>query len=196
MKNELRDIVLSIKYGPHFKSIEKGAIKYLKGNHFDDEYELTQFKYSYVKVEENYEKHLLVENDVLVAAKGFRNYAWRYTTDQGLCIASSLFFVIKLKEDIISSEYFTLLINSPKMLHILKTISKGITTLIIPKNELLKIKVDVPAIERQKEIISIYNLMKKEIQLELKIVQKKKMLHNSLIDLLIQNELPTNKKAL
>lgn len=196
MKFELKNIIKSIKYGPHFKSVEKGSVQYLKGNHFNDEYELAQFEYSYVNEKENFEKHLLVKNDVIIAAKGFRNYAWRYTIDQGLCIASSLFFVIKLKEDVVSSKYFTLLMNSPKMLHILKTISKGITTLIIPKNELLKIKIDVPTFERQKEIILINNLMKKEIQLEKKILKQKKILQNSLIDLLIKNELPTNKKVL
>jgi len=196
MKIEIGEITNSIKYGPYLISEEVGSIKYLKGNHFNNDYELKKFEYSYINPNEKHIKYLLKEGDILLAAKGFRNYAWRYSAIEKSCIASSLFFVIKINEEIITSEYFTLSINTPKMLHRIKTINKGVTTPIIPKKEFLKIKIEIPKMERQKEIVSIYNLMEKEIQLERKIIEKKKMLQNGLIDLLIKNELPTNKKVL
>jgi len=182
----LKDIVTSIKYGPHFKTRNEGSIKYLKGNHFNDDFDLTAFAESYADTASD-TSHLLIENDVIIAAKGFRNFAWKYSHQAGECVASSLFYVIKLNEDIILPDYFTMAINSPRTQHRLKNVGLGATIPAIPKKELLRIKISVPTIEEQNKAIEIYKSLDKQIRIEREILDKRLRIKNGLLNLLTEN---------
>lgn len=183
----LEDIITSIKYGPHYRTEKEGHVKYLKGNQFDDDYELTLFNESYVNIDEADRNHLLHDNDVILAAKGFRNFAWKYSADFGECIASSLFYVIKLNEDVIHPDFFTMAINSPRIQHRLKNVGLGVTIPAIPKNELLRIKIGLPSIEEQGKAIKIYKSLNKQIQIEKEILNKRLRIKNGLLNLLTES---------
>ena len=183
----LKDIITSIKYGPHYRTEKEGNAKFLKGNQFNDDYELTPITESYVKVNEADTNHLLNDNDIILAAKGFRNFAWKYTTDYGKCVASSLFYVIKLNTTIIQPDYFTMAINSPRIQHRLKNVGLGVTIPAIPKNELLRIRIAVPSIEEQKKAIEIYESLNKQIRIEREILDKRLRIKNGLLNLLTEN---------
>ena len=184
----IKDIVTLVKYGPHFRTVREGNVMYLKGNQFDDDYQLTLFKDSYINIDYDYneQKHFLVENDVILAAKGFRNFAWKYTADIGACIASSLFYVIKLNSEIIHPDYFTMCINSPRIQHELKNIGLGATIPAIPRNELLRIKIAIPTMEEQKKAVAIHKLLNEQISLERKILQRRINIKNGLLNLLTE----------
>lgn len=183
----IKELITSIKYGPHFRTTKEGDVLYLKGNQFDDDYQLSSSSKSYLKVGENEQKHLLVKDDIILAAKGFRNFAWKYSSDFGECVASSLFYVIKLNEDIIQPDYFTMAINSPRIQHRLKNVGLGVTIPAIPKNELLRIKIAVPSIEEQKKAIEIYKSLNKQIQIEREILDKRIRIKKGLLNLLTEN---------
>ena len=182
----IKEIVTSIKYGPHFRTEKEGNAMYLKGNQFDDDYQLTLFNDSYVKIDDNEQKHLLAEDDVILAAKGFRNFAWKYTAEIGDCIASSLFYVIKLNSDIIEPDYFTMSINSPRIQHELKNIGLGATIPAIPRNELLRINIAIPTMKEQKKAVEIHKLLNEQISLERKILQRRIDIKNGLLNLLTE----------
>lgn len=188
MISKIANILDFIRFGPHLRSEEAGQVRYLKGTHFDVEYELTEFESSYVSKEKGMEKFLLKENDVIVAAKGFRNFAWRYTVDHGPCIASSLFYVIRIRQDLMSSEYFTLLINSPRIQHRLKMMGMGVTIPTIPRKEFTQMKVWVPPKAEQQKVEEVNRLMKHEICLERTILEKKIQRKNGIIEMLTQPE--------
>ena len=181
---KLKDIITSIKYGPHYRTEKDGNAKYLKGNQFNEDYELTLFSNSYVNIGQGDSNHLLKENDLILAAKGFRNFAWKYSSDFGECVASSLFYVIKLNEAVIQPDYFTMAINSPRIQHKLKNVGLGATIPAIPKNELLRIKIAVPSIEEQMKAIEIYKSLNKQIQIEREILNKRLKIKNGLLNLL------------
>ena len=182
----IKEIVTSIKYGPHFRTEKEGNAMYLKGNQFDDDYQLTLFKDSYINIDYNEKKQLLVEDDVILAAKGFRNFAWKYTAEIGACIASSLFYVIKLNSEIIHPDYFTMSINSPRIQHELKNIGLGATIPAIPRNELLRINIAIPTMEEQKKAVAIHKLLNEQISLERKILQRRIDIKNGLLNLLTE----------
>ena len=184
MEIKLENIVQSIKYGPHFSSSGAGEVRYLKGAHFDEEFELTDFEGSYVGAEESFEKYLLVENDIIIAAKGGRNYAWKYSEEEGPCVPSSLFFVMKINTEIVESGYLALVLNSPRVQHKLKAVSMGGTISVIPRGELLRLKIAIPPKEKQKQIIKLNKLMKQQIKIEREILNNKIDLKNGLINLL------------
>jgi len=179
-------VIESIKYGPHLKNEDEGIVKYLKGSHFDDDYEFTQFNYSYGLTDDSKDKYLLKEDDILLAAKGYRNFAWNYTTDVGPCIASSTFYVIKVKKLLVLPKYFTLLINSPKIQHKLRFLGLGPVTPSIPKNELLNIEIDLPTIVDQEKAIKIYSSIRSQIKIQRKILEQKITLKKGLLDLLTE----------
>lgn len=182
MEVQIKDITTSIKYGPHLPTIERGDFKYLKGNHFDEDYHLNEFANSFVAENEKTNKCLLEEGDVILAGKGNRNFAWAYEVEYGACIASSLFYILKIDREKIHSKYLALVINSPKFQHQLKLIGLGATIPVIPKKELMQLKFELPTLEKQQQIISINELMDKQIQLERAIIKKKKQLKKALID--------------
>jgi len=184
--NQIKDIITSIKYGPHFRTEKKGNVKYLKGNQFDDDFELTLFNDSYIQVDVEDKNVLLEENDVILAAKGFRNFAWKYSSTSDKCVASSLFYVIKLNQDVINADYFTMAINSPRVQHKLKNVGLGVTIPAIPKNELLRIKIAVPPMSDQLKAVEIHGLLNKQIRIERAILNKRLKIKNELLNLLTE----------
>ena len=179
---QIKDLVTYIKYGPHLKTEMEGSARYIKGNHFDEDYNLMKVEDSWVKSENG--KYLLQENDVLVAAKGFRNFAWKYSADAGPCVASSLFYVIRLDEIRIHPDYFVACMNSSRVQHRLKNIGLGATIPAIPKNELLRIDLNVPSMEDQSKAILFYKILNEEIGLYRKILAKKIEMKKGILNLL------------
>lgn len=184
---KFNDMIESIKYGPHKQTALEGVIKYHKGNHFDEDFDFTLFDNSYVKEDGNEEKYLLKENDILFAGKGYRNFAWKYNQEVGPSIASSTFFVIKVREDIVMPEYFVLLINSPKIQYQLRFLGLGPVTPSIPKGELLNMKTNLPSLEDQRKATEIYKSIKSQINIQRRILEQKIKLKNGLLELLTKN---------
>ena len=191
MMLKLDNIITSIKYGPHAPTKSVGEVKYLKGNHFDEDAQFTLFNGSYIDTDNLSTKHLLQENDVIIASKGYRNFAWRYTTDYGPCVASSLFYVVRVQEDVISSEYFTVIMNSSKVIHHMQATALGATMPAIPKSELVRLKIYVPTIEKQKRIVSISNVINKKIKLERSLLNESIKLRKGIINKLTTNPILT-----
>ena len=187
MNTKLNKIITSIKYGPHTSTLYDGEVKYLKGNHFDEDAQFTLFADSYVDKDRLSTKHLLQEGDVIIASKGYRNFAWRYTKDHGPCVASSLFYVVKVNEQMISSHYFALMMNSTRVLDQLQATARGANMPTIPKGELLGMKLYVPPLAHQKEIVEISNTINKKITLERRLLNESIKLRKGLINKLISN---------
>ena len=183
---ELKNIIKFIKYGPHIKTEMEGGMKYLKGNHFDSDFELTLFSDSYIELSDDDKRVMLEDNDVILAGKGFRNFAWKYSADSGVCVASSLFYVIKLKQELINADYFTMVIYSPRVQHQLKNIGLGATIPSIPKNELLRIEITVPTMAQQLKAVTLHNLVKRQIRIERDILNKRITIKNELLNLLTE----------
>ena len=189
MKTPLSNITLSTKYGPHLPTADTGPIKYLKATHFDEDNQLNAFTASYVSTEGKEDKFLLQESDIILAAKGFRHFAWTYDSSYGPCIASSLFYIMRIDTQKVLSKYLTLCINAPKFQHKLKMIGLGASVPVIPKKELLRLKVEIPPLEQQQKIIRITNLIDQQIELEKQILEKRKILKTGLIDFLTSKQL-------
>lgn len=185
MQVKIEDIALSVKYGPHIKTMEKGEVKYLKANHFDEDYRLSDFSNSYTKTEAKLAKFLLNEQDVLLAAKGFRFFAWAYDRSFGDCIASSVFYVIKVDTNLVLARYLALYLNLPRVQHTLKNIGLGVSTPSIPKKELQRLTIDLPSLKEQQRIINVIEVIDQQIEIENQILVEKKKLKTGLINYLI-----------
>lgn len=180
LKEKLKRIA-DIQFGPYTKSEKSGDTKYLLASHFDEFGELTNFKNSYINAEDFNSDELLKENDLILAGKGLRFFAWPYKKEEGNCIASSLFYVIRPKEDV-AAEYLAFYLNHPKVQHQLKLLSAGGSIPSLAKRELQNIEIDLPSKKQETEIIALNQLINRETQLIEQLLSHKKKLHREILN--------------
>jgi restriction endonuclease S subunit len=127
---------------------------------------------------EQLQRHLLVDGDIVLVTKGSRNVAAVYYNQNGLCIASSTFMVIRIKPDEqknILSEFLVWFINNPETQNWLKSNAFGSGVPSISKTTLLEMDIYVPSIEKQKLIVKINELRKLEKKIQSQIFQLKEV---------------------
>jgi len=170
--------IATIQTGIYEKPHPLGNIKYIQGNMVNNNFELSlSNQFPMITGAMKYEKHLLRDSDILFMAKGERNVAALYKASLGDSVASSNFFVIRLRDKKILAEYliwvFNALYNSGKM----KSLKKGTHIPSISKKSLEMLEIPVPSIEIQKKIVQLQELWNREKLLTQELMNKKDQLY-------------------
>ena len=181
--------IADIQFGSYDKPTREGAVKYLHAGHFDKLLKPTKFEESFIELDDKNEKFLLEENDVILAGKGHRTFAWAYDSTFGKAVPSSLFFIIKANSQEILSSYLAHYLNSEKVQYNLKLIGAGATITSIPKKELEQITIAIPSIEEQQRIVNLMELMDKKVRLTQELLKKQTALKNGVVNTLINNQM-------
>ena len=133
-------------------------------------------------------KHLLRNGDVLFAAKGTKNFAALYNSENGLAVASTSFFVIRLTDPIhekLLPEFLVWFINNPPSLKLLKDQAIGTSIVSISKSVLSELEISIPTVAIQKAILKIAELRSKERKIKSKIENlKKKQVQTAILNAL------------
>ena len=182
---KLEDIA-KLKFGLHTETAAEGNVKYLLAGHFNDSGQPANFSDSFLLADARNQRFLLQENDVILAGKGLRIFAWAYDVDFGACIPSSLFYLIRTDKDVILGKYLACLLNSEKMQHQLKLIGSGATITSIPKRELSELKIEIPSLKEQQKIIDAAELFDGEIELLQRILEEKQKLKRGVLNKLLK----------
>ncbi|WP_026933842.1 restriction endonuclease subunit S [Christiangramia echinicola] len=180
--------IADIQFGPYIKPDIDGDIRYLLASHFDENITPIEVNDSFVKGNEKLKKFILQSNDVILAGKGHRTFAWANDESMGPVIPSSLFYILRASTDVIIGKYLAAVLNSEVLQHQLEIIGAGVTVTSIPKKELQELEIAVPLIEEQKKFLEVYNLLDKDIELTDKLLKAKRNLKRGVV-----NELLTNK---
>lgn len=192
MKRKLGDIS-KIHFGPYLKGDENGEVKYLLASHFDNFYKPTKFELSFIDIDEVNSDELLKTNDVILAGKGQRTFAWAYEDEMGACVPSSLFFVLETESNKVIGKYLALYLNSERVQHKLKLIGGGLTVPSIPKKELEKLDVYIPSIAEQKKIIDLASLLDDDIGLVEQMLERKKAMRRTILNKMINNQIQNKR---
>ena len=187
MKVLIRDIS-TLQFGLYSKPKEDAGVFYLQANHFDDMGQLTGEADTFVEVNKKSQAHLLQDGDVLLAAKGFRNFAWTYKEAIGPAIASSIFFVIRPDKSKIIPEFLTTLLNLPEYQSQLQTLGAGSSVHSIRKAELEALPITVPSLQVQAAIVEIKGLHQNDLDISQKIISEKQKLYAAAIKKLITTD--------
>lgn len=188
MKIKLGDIA-DIFYGPFQKAQMKGGVKYLVASHFDEYLQPALFKDSYIDESENMERYLLTTNDVILTGKGLRLFAWNFKSSFGPAVPSSLFYTLRLERtDKVLPQYLEIFLNLDKTNSKLKSLSKGTSIPSIQKGELQNLKIKLPSLENQKQIILISNIINRDIDLTQQLLEKKTILKKGILNELVNNK--------
>ena len=177
--------IAKIQFGFYVKPKEKGSVKYLNASHFDELLKPSKFEKSFVELSGKNEKFLLQPNDVILAGKGYRTFAWAYDVEFGQAIPSSLFYIIRAHPSEVLGAYLAQYLNSEKVQYNLKLIGAGGTILSIPKKELEQVSINLPSLQGQKKVVDFINLIDEDLSLTQNLLKKKMALKKGLINNII-----------
>ena len=164
MKTTLKHIA-NIQTGIYAQTVLSGTVVYLQAKHFNENGHLYDTVIPDLPLDNQTEKHLLNDGDVIFAAKGSKNFAAQYESKNGNCVASSTFLVIRLTDKFrtrILSEYLVWFINHQRTQEWLKAKARGSSIPSISKMDLQELEITIPLIEKQKAIVKIDSLQKTE----------------------------------
>ena len=114
-------------------------------------------------------KHLLIDGDVLFAAKGTKNFAAVFENHNEPSVASTSFFVIRPTNEKVLPQYLAWFLNNHTTQTLLKSQAIGTSIPSISKQVLENLEITVPGLETQKAILQITKLRNKEKSLKQKI---------------------------
>lgn len=168
MKTFIKNIT-EIRTGLFAKPMGRGDVLYLQAKHFDDYGQLQATLFPDLFAVDIPEKHLLKPGDVLFAAKGTRNFAAVYESYNRPAVASTSFFVIRIKDKNILPEYLAWFLNNHSIQTILKEQAIGTSIASISKTVLEGLEINVPSPKTQNKILQITKLRNRERILKQKI---------------------------
>ena len=184
MKTKLSDIA-QIHFGFYSKSFDDGDVKYLQAKHFDNSGQLDTDIDTYLIKDEKNKSHILLDGDLLFAGKGFRNFAWTYSSEIGEAIASSIFCVIRPNKVMVMPEFLTTLFNTSKYQSYFQSLGAGSSITSIRKSELEALSFKLPDLEVQKKIVELKKLHQHDLSLSKVIIDQKEIRFQSLINQLL-----------
>ena len=96
-----------------------------------------------------FDAQMLRPGDVFLVGKGNRHFAWCYDLAIGQALASSNFFILHPRMDLINPHFLALYLNLPQTLENIRALSSGTNIASIKKTDLLELTIAVPPLETQ-----------------------------------------------
>lgn len=173
MKTSLRQIA-AIRTGIFAKPEPKGEVAYLQVRYFDKFGNLAAIPQPDLRADSQTQKHLLRDSAVLFAAKGWKNFATVYRGNFP-AVASTAFFILETNDSSVLPEYLAWLLNQQSTQDFLKRHATGTAIVSISKSVLENLQVTIPSVEKQKQILEISRLSRKENEIRLKIAELRQL---------------------
>lgn len=170
-------VIATVQSGIYQKEFPDGDVIYLQVNDFENTILKEKQLHPSLLYAENLDGHLLEEGDLLFAAKGTSNFCALYHAETGKAVASSAFFVIRIKDkDSLLPNFLCSYLNHPAILVLLKSQAVGSTIPSITKHMLEELEINLPDKERQLQIVEISRLHQQEKRLRQSIAEKRDLL--------------------
>ena len=158
--------IATVRSGIYIKEIPKGDVGYLQVGDFDKDTNRFLLPPLTLELNNKTESHLLLDGDIVFAAKGISNFSSVFREGMGKMVASSSFLVIQVTDKaVINPDYLCWLLNRIETLSFLRANATGTSMPSISKALVEKYKINVPSIHVQNKIIEIVKLQQREKQL-------------------------------
>lgn len=179
--------IATIQTGCFAKPQGEGDLVYLQVKHFNEEGIIQNAIHGDLLSTLISDKHLLKDGDVLFAAKGTKNFAAVFEKHNAPSVASTSFFVIKLKDQKVLPHYLAWFLNSHTTQAQLKGQAIGTSIPSISKQVLENLEIPFAELETQKVILNIVFLHRREKELNQRIeILREKLVQQQIINAIKQ----------
>ncbi|MBK8848917.1 MAG: restriction endonuclease subunit S [Saprospiraceae bacterium] len=176
-KQKLTDLT-DISSGLFLKTDFSANTVYIQSKHFDRNGKPQYNWENEVNCDENLYSHFLQPGNVIYAAKGSKNFAYAIPPNFPRAVASTTFFVLKIKNRLIDPDYLCWFLNKDETQKFAKLRSKGTAIPSISKTDMEEILIPVPGIEKQKIILQLEGLRNKALKIRNEVTEKEAMIFN------------------
>ncbi len=182
MKIKLGDIT-QIKTGVYLRPSIAPNANYIQVNDFKK----TEFTPTVATTEKN-KQHILQNNDILLAAKGEKNFAVVNHQGEHPSYASPSFIIIRtLDTERVLPQYINWHLNLPSSIAKLQSNAVGSAIPSITKQMIEDFEIDLPPIKVQEMVVSLALLQEKMETLTVEIAKKQKQLIDYKLKTIIKN---------
>jgi len=119
------------------------------------------------------ERYEVQQGDILLLARGHENFAYLLEDEVIATIPANSFYIIRPDRNIVSSKYLTWWINQSPAQEYFRYHRSGSAIPLITVSNLLKLEVNIPPPEIQKQITELVELLEKEKKLTQLYLEKK-----------------------
>ena len=173
---KLKDIA-TIHTGVYLKSTPSPDTCYLQVNDFDEDGSIRLTVRPTTTVSPKAARHLLTESDLLLAAKGDKNFCAIAPTRIGPCVASPSFLVIRIDDPAhILPEYLCGFLNMPATRQLLTAQAKGSSIASLSKTDIEELEIPLLPLERQQACIDLIRLQRREQALYRAIAERRRQI--------------------
>lgn len=182
----LYSIASGFSFRNKIENDEKGDLLVIQMKDLHDGYSAIGRNLTRVSSELVGRSYILEEGDVLFIAKGSNNYALEFNLNLPNVIASSAFFVLRPDSATVSPGYLAWYLNQIDAQRYIKQNTAGTYIPNINMGTVVNMLVEIPSLEVQKKIVTIYQLRKRDRLLNEEIAKKHDVVVNAALSQLLQ----------
>lgn len=169
--------IATIQTGVYLKSSPSPDTCYLQVSDFDEDGTICQTVQPTTTISHKAARHLLTVNDLLLAAKGGKNFCTIAPTQLGPCVASPSFLIIRINDlSRVMPEYLCGFLNLSTTRQILTAQAQGSAITSLSKADLDEFEIPLPPLERQRACIILTRLHHQEQALYRAIAERRKQI--------------------
>jgi len=185
MRKKIQDIAV-IRSGAYLREVPEGEVCYLQVNDFYKTENKFFLPKPTIELSAKTKKHVLLEGDIVLAAKGASNFCVVYHEDMGRAVASSSFLVISIIDgNIVCPDYLCWVLNRNDTLAFFKANAVGSAMPSISKALVEAYEIAIPPMQTQKKIVEISRLQQQEQRLYRQITElRNQLIQKQLIKIL------------
>lgn len=176
MKKKLNDIA-DVALGQSFRSrLEHDAnanIAVIQMKDLTDDNRIDSKSLVRVYLKKVNDKQLVKQDDIVFRARGQNNTAAHIDLDVGQAVVAAPMLRIRISDQGVSPEYLIWWINQPKSQAYLASHARGTAQKMISVPVLKDLCVEVPSLEKQKQIVELANLAREEQKLLCELADKR-----------------------
>lgn len=164
MTRTLTDLA-TIQTGVYGSADPEGSVLYLQAKHFDEFGQLHDWVKPELLFDAKAARHLLDKGDILLAAKGHKNFATVIRSSEPPSVASSTFLVVRIRQEAkgeVSADYLAWFINQPQSQAYLKSNAIGSSLPSISIATLGDLVINIPDRAIQDKIVRLQELKNRE----------------------------------
>ena len=184
MQQKIRNVAI-VRSGAYVKEVSEGEAHYLQVNNFNREKNRFLLLKPTLELDSKTENHLLMDGDIVFAAKGTSNFGIVFREEMGKVVASSSFLVIRIVDrTLVAPDYLCWVLNREDTLAYFKANAIGTSIPSISKALIDEYTISIPPMHIQSKVVAISQLQQREQQLYKNILSlRNKLIQKQLIEI-------------